>query len=67
MKTYDKTILLEKWQKAYDLLVENEADLEKTKLMCLVLEKIEDQLRDIGVTEKDWATQRGVDIFTDKS
>lgn len=67
MKKYDKTILLEKWKKAYDLLVANESDLEKTKLMCLVLEKLEDQLREIGVTDKDWATQRGVDIFTNKS
>lgn len=64
MKKYDKTVLLEKWSKGYKLLVENQDDPEKFKMMCLVMEKIEDQLRDIGITDKDWAATRGVETFT---
>jgi hypothetical protein len=78
MKTYDKGILLEKWSKAYQLLIEQEHnpddlklnragnpyDHDKFLLMCLVLEKLEDQLRELGVTEKDYAKQRGVEVFT---
>ena len=67
MKTYNKTVLLEKWGKLYKLLDEYEKDKEKFSLICKALEQVEDDLNSIGVTEKDYLTQRGVDIFTDKS